>query len=409
MYDVLEQKLNEWLRQGDGIPVYRRVRVLEYLHSVVVDSLPNVESKYHFSEMMRLLYKDIYLLTDKTIHADHSIAERVNFVLTLLTRDMLNYANGDERTYESMLDKIDELYLRECYLYVYPEIQRHREQEPDRLPSHLCLHLYKNESEKGCPIGETQEIGPDQLFDNVFVSHSTRHTLIANMLVAAEEQYGVFVAAVDSRYRKYMRTIARQLSSTIKTIFLLQQNAALAAKLENNLRQIRANNHVLSEISRRDELTGIYNRRGFMSAVEEELNDPMNRDKKAVIVYADMNNLKIVNDRFGHEEGDFSLRLVASMLQEAFGASDIVGRFGGDEFAAFALVNQENYVAKLRERINAITDRANAKTDKPYYVSMSVGACEFLCEDGVSISDIMDTADGDLYSQKKSKRTEIMK
>ena len=409
MYNVLEQKLSTWLRQEDEIPVHRKVRVLEYLHYIVGNSLPDETSKYHFAEVIKSVYRDIYFWTDQTIYDERSTAERINYVLTILTRDMLNFANGDERTYESMVDKIDDLFLKECYLYVYPDIHRHKENAPVKLPSHLRLRLYKNETEKGCPIGDTQDIGPDQLFENRFVNRSTRHTLIATMLFSAEEQYGVFVTALDSCNHKYVRTIARQFSSTVKTIFLLKQNAKLTAKLEDNLRQIKANNHVLSEISRRDELTGIYNRRGFMNAVEEELNDPFNRDKKAVMVYADMNNLKVINDKFGHEEGDFSLRLVASMLKESFRNTDIVGRFGGDEFAAFALVDQDNYVAKLRKRIESITEQANSKTDKPYYVSMSVGICEFLCEDGVSITDIMDTADGDLYSQKKSKRTEIMK
>lgn len=408
-YDVLGQKLGAWLRQKDNIPIHKRVYILEYLNYIVIESLPDDTSKYYYTEMMQALYRDAYLSEDQTVYAERTIAEQINQVLIILTRDMLNHANGGEQTYASMVDKIDSLYLKECYLYVYPDVYKHREGEPVRLPSQLYLRLYKNEEEKGCPVGETIEIAREKLFDNQFTKHGTRHTLIATILFSGEEQYGVFVTSMDYRYYKYMRTIARQFSTTVKTIFLLRQNERLTARLENNIKQIKESNHVLSEISKRDELTGIYNRRGFMGAVEEELNDPVNRDKKAMMIYADMNNLKLINDKFGHEEGDFSLRLMASMLKESFRSTDVIGRFGGDEFAAFALVDQENYAEKLRKRIEEITERANSKTSKPFYVSMSVGICEFLCEDGVSIADIMDTADGDLYSQKKVKRTEIMK
>jgi len=409
MYDVLEKKLDAWMRLEDNISARRRVRVLEYLYSIMVKSLPDDGSCFDFAAMIRSVYRDAYILKDKMSGEERIRAERINYILTVLTRDMLDYTDGDERSYESMIDKIDSLYLKELYLYVYPEVYSYKEKSDLRLPAHMNLRLYKNEEEKGMPERDKQSIGRNELFDNPYVKCSSRHTLVATVLFTAKEQYGVFVVNTAAQNYKFLRSISRQFSSAVKTIHLLRQNAKLTDTLENNLRQIKSNNRVLNEMSKRDELTGIYNRRGFISAVEEELNDPMNCDKKAIVIYADMNNLKVINDEFGHEEGDFALRLVASMLKESFRSADIVGRFGGDEFAAFALVNQDNYIQKLRERITKITEKMNAETDKPYYVSMSVGICEFLCNDGVSLADIMDTADGDLYSQKKRKRTEVMK
>lgn len=409
MYDVLEQKLSNWLKLEDGIGERKKVKIIEYLYYIVRASVRDVETRYSLAELFRNVYRETYLSNGKASKENLKKAEQINYTLTVLTRDMLNYTNGDERTYESMLDKMEGLLLDECYLYIYPDVHRYKKGDKIRMPSHLKLRICKNEFESMCPKGKEQIVETSDFLNNHFFKNSKRKTYITTVLFSADEQYGIIVAAVNRDNYKYMRVIARQFSSAVKTILLLEQNAKLTMRLEENIRQIKANNHVLSEISKRDELTGIYNRRGFISAVEEEINDPANRDKKAIIIYADMNNLKIINDKFGHEEGDFSLRLVATILKESFRGTDIIGRFGGDEFAAFALVNQDNYTNKIRERIEAITERENAKTEKEYYVSISIGICEFLCEDGVSIATVMDRADDDLYVQKKNKRVGVMK
>lgn len=407
--DVLGQKLKKWLHCRQEIAVSRMVSVMDYLTFIVEASLPDEQSKLMYEEMIKNIYKDIFLFSDQKVYAQTNMAEWIGTVLTTSARDLLNYSNGDDRVYRSMVEKINLLYMKECYLYIYPEIYQHSKDEEIKLPSTLALKICKNDTRCECPPEQQQQIAKENLFDHAFMPEDKAHVLVADMLFSGTEIYGVFAAAVDYSYFKHVKTVTMQLSSQVRTIFLLQQNARMTARLEEHIKQIRENNHMLNEISKRDELTGIYNRRGFMAAVEDELRDPMNRDKKAIMIYADMNNLKKINDQFGHEDGDYALRMIASILKESFRSTDIIGRFGGDEFAAFALVNQENYVTKLRKRIETMTVRANEVSDRPYYVSMSTGICEFLCEDGVSITDIMDTADGDLYSQKKFKRTDILK
>ena len=136
---------------------------------------------------------------------------------------------------------------------------------------------------------------------------------------------------------------------------------------------------------------------------------PANLGKRAIIIYADMNNLKVINDQFGHEEGDFSLKTLANILKDTFGDSGIVGRFGGDEFTAFTFTDDKDAAKKIRARIAEITKEENEKNGKPYYISMSVGACVFNCSDQVDLQDLMDKADVDLYLEKKHKRNNVLK
>lgn len=107
-------------------------------------------------------------------------------------------------------------------------------------------------------------------------------------------------------------------------------------------------------MSRIDELTCVYNRRGFYSAASE-LIKKHGKGREYIICYADMDNLKMVNDRYGHTEGDFSIRSLADCLREIFGDMAVVGRMGGDEFAA--VLPAENTLAPediLRRRQESI-------------------------------------------------------
>ena len=131
-----------------------------------------------------------------------------------------------------------------------------------------------------------------------------------------------------------------------------------------------------------------------------------------IAVYADMNNLKLVNDQFGHEEGDYALRLIGQILRDAVHSvpgTGEVGRVGGDEFCAFLITDREDGERALRNSIDEITEQVNQESDKPYYVSMSAGMKSFICSEDVNISNELEQADIDLYVYKKKKRKNIMK
>ena len=179
--------------------------------------------------------------------------------------------------------------------------------------------------------------------------------------------------------------------------------------MERNLAETVENNRVLDEISRSDHLTGVLNRRGFLSTTRRILEDEVNYGKKAIAIYADMDNLKIINDEFGHEEGDYSLKTIADSLSVSFRQSDVVARMGGDEFAAFAIVNQENFPEVIRKRIHEVLERFNEENDKPYRIAMSIGIVEFEIDETTDIERILSQADMDLYIEKKAKCKQVYK
>lgn len=119
------------------------------------------------------------------------------------------------------------------------------------------------------------------------------------------------------------------------------------AELEEKIAQLQSENSELEKIAYTDELTDIFNRRGFVKELKAELerfNNPTNlgrrRDDGAAVVFIDLRKFKPINDRFGHDAGDIALKKVAQILQETIREQDTVGRWGGDEFVI--LINNIN-------------------------------------------------------------------
>ena len=151
-----------------------------------------------------------------------------------------------------------------------------------------------------------------------------------------------------------------------------------------------------------DELTGVYNRRGF-EWVANRLLRHLCRDRRgAILLYVDVDNLKCVNDTLGHAAGDRLLTATAGVLRSACGDGAIIGRIGGDEFALLVRHSLLEEHDLLRKRIkNAIAQCNDAGHIPP--LSMSIGVAEFDHLRPVSVSALMERADRAMYLEKTRK------
>src|SRR4030042_3046341 len=152
-----------------------------------------------------------------------------------------------------------------------------------------------------------------------------------------------------------------------------------------------------------DELTGLYNRRGFFTLAERELKIANRYKKKMFLIYADLDNLKEINDTFGHLKGDMILIESAKLLRETFREADIIARIGGDEFVVVLIditeVDAETAISRLRKNI----DIHNEKKPHGYKFSISTGIACYDPEFPSSIIELLDNADKSLYEQKRYK------
>lgn|SRR5208282_667245 len=152
-----------------------------------------------------------------------------------------------------------------------------------------------------------------------------------------------------------------------------------------------------------DELTGLYNRRGFLASATQQLKLAHRHAENVLLLFCDVDNLKEINDSFGHHEGDLALVRAADALEETFRDSDILARLGGDEFAVLASDASITSRQAIMPRIEKSLEKGNAEETR-YKLSFSIGVARFDPQTPVSLGELMARADQDMYVHKKSHR-----
>jgi len=151
-----------------------------------------------------------------------------------------------------------------------------------------------------------------------------------------------------------------------------------------------------------DDLTGVYNRRGFEWQASRLLRHASRERRGALLLYIDVDNLKVTNDTLGHSMGDRLLRAASTALRRACGESTVIGRIGGDEFAVLSRHIGADTQGLLRRRIGEAIEDCNAKGQFPP-LSMSIGAADFDPLRPASILSLMECADRAMYVEKLRK------
>ncbi|OGW36912.1 MAG: hypothetical protein A2Y97_05275 [Nitrospirae bacterium RBG_13_39_12] len=153
-----------------------------------------------------------------------------------------------------------------------------------------------------------------------------------------------------------------------------------------------------------DELTSLYNRRGFFNLVEKLL-QLCKREKKGIfMLYIDLDGLKKINDTFGHKEGDMALIDIANILRKIYRESDIIARIGGDEFVVIPIGTTEDSARIATSRLQKSIEIHNAESTRSYKLSLSFGIAYFDPENPCSIDELLVKGDTLMYEQKRHKR-----
>ncbi len=159
---------------------------------------------------------------------------------------------------------------------------------------------------------------------------------------------------------------------------------------------------MLQYLSLNDELTGLLNRRGFISLANQQFKIARREKWQLLLIFADLDGLKDINDRFGHPIGDQALRATALIFKETFRTSDVIARLGGDEFIIlannFSNEGMEGIAGRLQENIN----KTNAE-NRNYQLSVSYGIVQFDPQSGETLDEMIAKADQALYLHKLSK------
>ena len=185
-------------------------------------------------------------------------------------------------------------------------------------------------------------------------------------------------------------------------------NAVLVRAVRHGIERHRLFS-ALRSLSLIDDLTGLYNRRGFADLGEQYLKLARRSGRGVTMVFVDLDRFKTINDSLGHHVGDRALLKVADILRATFRRSDIIARLGGDEFGVLALEaadeSSESLVERLRERV----DDFNDSSPEPYQLSVSIGMAHHDDDPRVRLEDMVAEADAAMYREKHGKRASAMR
>ncbi len=176
---------------------------------------------------------------------------------------------------------------------------------------------------------------------------------------------------------------------TVYSAYLVHQREKLLTKMNT--------------LSLTDELTGLYNRRGLTLLMEQEIRRANRLMKGLPVVYLDLDNLKKINDQYGHHEGDRALVEIASTLKEVFRDSDIIARIGGDEFVIIP-IDDNGEGREVIVRLRAVIEERALSSGYPHKLSVSMGTAYYDPSSPATVEELLAQADSAMYEMKRAKQ-----
>jgi diguanylate cyclase (GGDEF)-like protein len=229
------------------------------------------------------------------------------------------------------------------------------------------------------------------------------------------ESIGFFISDKGSTDMSVLEVMRDHISGALKGAALIKDVRSYAAnleemvkertvELENALGKVQAVSEKLERLAVMDELTGLYNRRGFLSVAGKQIERMKRRHQDVLLVFLDVDCLKHINDNFGHGAGDTVIKALAAILVKVFRKTDIIARWGGDEFTVLAIDCSPSEYRAISQRMSDYVEEYNEASGNEFNLSVSHGAAPYKEDSGNSLEELMEEADARLREFKQAKK-----
>lgn len=230
---------------------------------------------------------------------------------------------------------------------------------------------------------------------------SSMDNLMVSSLYAGTILYGYLIINPGKFDSTAYSMVHKMIASSISTSYIFTQKEAERRELEKEY-------SVANEISITDELTGLMNRRGIISLGQQSLDLGRAIGQSGLLLFGDLDGLKMINDTYGHSAGDEAIKAEAQILRKIFRSVDIIGRLGGDEFIVIAPGMSVRKFVSVRQRMEDACRQYNEKSGQQFTLSISIGYAEFTpTNKNYDIHMLMELADNALYLEKKAKKMNL--
>lgn len=317
---------------------------------------------------------------------------------------MVPYVNDKNAATSAAIRQLKELNIGLCTIYLYENECYSPKGQRIEMPTTVQRVASYSSMEMDPIVGDDLSIDAHEIIQKRNMPSDRRVDLILNPIFFLEDQMGFILCEFRIEDSYLYESLFNQMGCVLKFSYVLNAKIEAENQLRHALRRLEVYNEQLSNLSETDELTGLYNRRGFLRLAGEGMRRAYEMNRGGMLFYADLDGLKEINDTFGHEEGDNAIQQAASLLRKAFRHADIIARLGGDEFTVFTVdVSREN-ISLIFQRMDDLVKEYNVQSGKAYPISISMGAVAFDGRNGKAVEEIMAEADARLYQQKREKR-----
>lgn len=383
----------------DGFASHRATHEFEELLHTVRDALPVPDDPI----ARDALIQDLYAILCEECSQHAFIASRNDQFLTRRLQGLVDRLH-DEISRDITLSGHDDVLREIAALLGLRRLYIVRFSDFGKTGSDPKL-VFAGGSELRDSAGDAWKPGPDSWFP------PNAGNLVINLIHYDEDRFGYFLLDSDipafSVY-EYLRFRFGFISMNLKNLDRIKRlNAELTSEIairvgtEQKLKDVLA---LVERLSIQDDLTGLYNRRGFFMFAEQNIKYFFRQKSSFFVLYADLDGLKQINDQWGHTEGDFALRQAAAALQETIRDSDIVARLGGDEFTILISKANPPDFDVIRTRIRDAFERKNREIRKPWVLSLSIGHYHATSDCSLTLEEMLQRADEDLYREKARKK-----
>lgn len=328
----------------------------------------------------------------------------------LFTEDFNLYDNTQSLSYQDFFAKLTTALqfrgISGCYISCYLDdaFEVTETTEPPQYSELIyCFHKgQRKEFESRCMF-PTLELLPSEQFSSDDFS-----CLVVRNLFYASSHFGFVVFDMEQGRLQDLQEISVNIATTLNTIRILEKMQKMAHKneylldvLQQKNAQLATHNKSLQRISTIDDMTQVHNRRGFYQNFDYLFKH--SDAKQFTFFYADLDNLKSINDNLSHSAGDSAIKLAADSLKQVFRDADIVARMGGDEFVIAADIDAftaQNIINRLQQKVEAINQQQNLA----FHFGISIGYYSFARDDFVDIDYAIKRADEVLYDNKRRRK-----
>ena len=380
--------------------------LLEHISNTLTELMEFSEDKRKQSSLSAILTAMQQYIHSEEVNAlnlEILQSDRKNWFIPIFTMD-LTYGRMDMKEQMAcIMTRLQAMGIKSAYMLFFEDKIVHKKDEKMQFPDKMYLTAHYDENSMTC-YG-ARDLIPVQMkegFTSLF-PQDRPHFYTAFPLFSGEEQYGMIMCEADQSEYMFALICSLQLGALRRIINLNLHERQMKQELEEK-------NRILSVISAYDELSQLLNRRGFMEKSLEMMR--INRGRKACLVFADIDHLKEINDCFGHAAGDFAIVKAAEYLRHCMPANAVIARIGGDEYVALVVDDSDEGdfgCDVLTKRLECYMLDFNKASDKPYYVEMSAGIYEFVCDRSTDLTEMLSNSDEVLYEKKKKRRATIKK